>query len=211
MMRTRLLEKAMRERKPGTGINSAGLYLAAAGAAAAVLTAAGLIFTSRSLDTTSATMHHVLVPVRTELAISRPDTYTIFHEFRRPEPEPDPLTRADLRIDIRPAAGATPLPLRPVPPVTRRMLGDRRGVSFLEVDIPAPGRYSFEATFASAAGTEKEETALVITAHLPGKHILAVAVGTVLTILGITLGATVLFIAAARRRRAWQRGESAAP
>ena len=208
MMRMHLLEKPMRERMPGTGIYSAGLYLGGAGLAAAVLTAAGLIFTSRSLDTTSATMHPVIVPVRTELPFSQAGTYTIFHEFRPPEPKPDAPTRAGLRIGIRPADGAPPLPLRPVPPVTRRMLGNRRGVSFLEVDIPAPGNYSFEAAFASDVDTRKEETALVITAQLPGKHILAVAGGVVLTILGITLGTTVLFIAAARRRRAWQRAES---
>jgi len=199
----------MRERSPVKGISSAGLYLGAVGAAAAVLTAAGLVFTSRSLDTTNATMHYVTVPVRTELTMSSAGTYTIFHEFRRPEREPDPLSRAGLKIDIRPGGEATLLPLCPVPPVTRRMLGDRRGVSFLEVDIPAPGRYSFEAAFASDADTRKGETALVITAQLPGKHLLAVTAGTVLTLLGVMLGTTVLFIAVARRRRAWQRTESA--
>ncbi len=209
MMRRHLLEKPMRERESGTGISSAGICLAAVGIAAAVLAVAGLVFLGRSLDTTKAAVHYVTVPVQTELAINQADTYTIYQEFPRTDPEPAPQSRADLKIDIRPHGEAQSLLLRPVPSKTCWMLGGRRGASFLEVDIPAPGKYSLEAAFSSGANSEREKMSLVISAELPGKHMLALIVGAVLAVLGVMLGTTVLFIAAARRRRNRRRAESA--
>jgi hypothetical protein len=183
---------------------SAGIYLAGAAIVACLLIAAGMWFTGRSLDATAENMIRLPVPTSRQAYLGRSKIYTIFQEFPKKTTQFDIVPLEQLDLEVRPLAAEAPLPLRAVPPELHYMLGARKVFSLGEFSVDTAGDYSLQVKIKDGAAVAAQ-CVIVIAPDLPGKYILNVAIGAVITILGVALGAAVVLILLARKRRAWLR------
>ncbi len=104
----------------------------------------------------------VIVPGRSELRLTEPGEYTVFHEYQTLIGGQVYSTSAGLDLECRlaSAASGSSIPLAGASASTTYSIGGRSGRSIWEFGIAEPGGYALDCSYAS--GAEGPETVLAI-------------------------------------------------
>lgn len=164
------------------------------GLAAAVLVGGFVffgVFLWKNLSRIGENMIQVVVPGKSQLTLTQPGKYTIFHEHRSVVGNKIYSTGEDisgLECSLVSTPAGSEIALTPSTVSSSYSIGGRSGVSFLDFQIDSPGTYELSAQYAE--GQEGPEAVLAV-----GQGFAGDIVATVFGGLGIVFGSIGLAVA----------------